>query len=307
MKSRRPSSDHWRSSKTRATVPVAAIRSKNVRHAAKSSSRPPGGVSSTPSRTSSRGSIQRRSSGSGTCRARTSATFVRVVWSSSPSASPARRRTISPSAQKVTPSPYDGDRPRCHQTVSTTPSRYFSSSQARRLLPIPACPTSETSRARRSRPATWNCSLRKRSSSPRPTNGGSRTSARWRPPRSAMTRSARNAGTGAVLPLSSVSPAASKAIADAAARLVASPTRTVPGGATDWSRDAVLTRSPATMPWFVAPRVTAASPVRTPGPGPQVQAGAGAQRGDRVDDVEGGPDGSLGVVLDERSGRPTSP
>ena len=37
-----------------------------------------------------------------------------------------------------------------------------------------------------------------------------------------------------------------------------------PGGATDWRRDAVLTRSPATSPWLEAPSVTAASPVSTP-------------------------------------------
>ena len=68
-------------------------------------------------------------------------------------------------------------------------------------------------------------------------------------------------------------PAGSKAIAPAAARCVASPTRTTPGAAADWRRDAVLTRSPATMPSFVAPIVTAASPVRTPArarmPGPR--------------------------------------
>ena len=55
--------------------------------------------------------------------------------------------------------------------------------------------------------------------------------------------------------------------------MVASPTRTVPGSATDWSRAATLTRSPATMPWLVAPIVTAASPVSTPArawmPGPR--------------------------------------
>ena len=45
---------------------------------------------------------------------------------------------------------------------------------------------------------------------------------------------------------------------------MASPTSTVPGSAADWMRDAVLTRSPATMPWPSAPSVTAASPVRTP-------------------------------------------
>ena len=48
------------------------------------------------------------------------------------------------------------------------------------------------------------------------------------------------------------------------ARFVDSPTRTVPGSAADWIREAVLTRSPATIPCPSAPRVTAASPVRTP-------------------------------------------
>ena len=67
---------------------------------------------------------------------------ARVVASSSVSARPARLRTISPSAQNVIPSPYAGERPVCHQTVSTTPSRYFDSSHSRRLLPDPATPMS---------------------------------------------------------------------------------------------------------------------------------------------------------------------
>ena len=46
--------------------------------------------------------------------------------------------------------------------------------------------------------------------------------------------------------------------------MVASPTSTVPGAAADWRRLAVLTMSPATIPWLVAPIVTAASPVKTP-------------------------------------------
>ena len=99
--------------------------------------------------------------------------------------------------------------------------------------------------------------------------------------------------TGAALPLSSCSPAASKAMAADAARWVASPTSTVPGGATDCSRLAVLTRSPATMPWSVAPRVTAASPVRTPARA----CDARAQAGHRVDELERRADGTLGVVL----------
>ena len=132
-----------------------------------------------------------------------------------------------------------------------------------------------------------------RSSSARPTKGGSRTSERPRPPRSATTRPARQAGTGAALPLRTCSPAGSKAIARDAARIVASPTRTVPGGATDWSREAVVTRSPATMPWPVAPTVTAASPVRTPARACDPR----AERRDRVEQLEGGPNCALGVVL----------
>ena len=48
------------------------------------------------------------------------------------------------------------------------------------------------------------------------------------------------------------------------ARFVDSPTRTVPGSAADCTREAVLTRSPATIPSPVAPSVTVASPVMTP-------------------------------------------
>ena len=263
-KSSRPSSDHWRSSTTKATVPVSASRSKKVRQAANSSVRPPAGDSPIPSRTSILGSIQARSVSSGMCCATIAVIAARVASSSSPSVRLARRRIISPSAQNVTPSPYDGDRPRCHQTCSTTPSRYFSSSQASRLFPIPAWPTSETRRARRSRPVAWNCSLRNRSSSVRPTNGGSRASGRRAPPRSPTTRIARHAGTGAVLPLSSLSPAATNSTAGSAAMRVASPTSTVPGAATDWSRAAVLTMSPVTIPWPSAPTLTAAAPVSTP-------------------------------------------
>ncbi len=118
---------------------------------------------------------------------------------------------------------------------------------------MPPGPMTLTRRGRRSRPVAWNRSLSRRSSSSRPTNGASRASLRLRPPRSATTRRARQAGTGAAFPLSACSPAGSKAIARDAARSVASPTSTVPGAATDWSREAVLTMSPATIPWLVAP------------------------------------------------------
>ncbi len=141
---------------------------------------------------------------------------------------------------------------------------YLRNSQARRVLPKPAGPITEIRRARPSRVVAWNMSLNRRSSSSRPTKGASSVSRLFRPPTSATTRAARQASTGACLPLRCCSPAFSKAIAFEAARWVASPTRTVPGWATLWSRLAVLTRSPATMPWFVAPIVTAASPVSTP-------------------------------------------
>ena len=124
------------------------------------------------------------------------------------------------------------------------------------------------------------------------------------PPRRATTRSARYAGTGAALPLSTCSPAGSKAIASDAAWYVVSPTRTVPGGATDWRRDAVLTRSPATIPWFVAPRVTAASPVSTPARTPELCADLIAERLDRGDQVERAADRALGVVLEGGRGAP---
>ena len=62
----------------------------------------------------------------------------------------------------------------------------------------------------------------------------------------------------------------------------------------------MLTRSPATMPWFVAPRVTAASPVSTParasrsGPRPRTASTSSSA----------GPDGALGVVLVGDRGAP---
>ncbi len=113
---------------------------------------------------------------------------------------------------------------------AATPSTYFSSSHARRLFPIPAIPTTEARRARPSRVVAWSRSLRSCSSSSRPTKGGSTRLLRPAPRRPATTRTARHAGTGAVLPRRSCSPAASKTIASPAARSVASPTSTVPGG-----------------------------------------------------------------------------
>ena len=112
MKSSRPLSAQWRSSNRRTVVPRSAMRSKKIRHAANNTSRPPAGACSTPSSVSSAGSTQRRSCSSFTKSATVAAIRCRVVASSSFSASPTRRRTISPSAQKAIPSPYAGERPR---------------------------------------------------------------------------------------------------------------------------------------------------------------------------------------------------
>ncbi len=82
---------------------------------------------------------------------------------------------------------------------------------------------------------------------------------------------------------------------------VASPTSTVPGAArTTGAGEAVLTMSPATMPWLVAPIVTAASPVRTPARASIPEPSAA----DRIDELQAGPDGALGVVLAGDRGAP---
>ena len=152
----------------------------------------------------------------------------------------------------------------CHHTSSVSPSTYFSNSHDRRDLPIPAGPLTRTRCARPVSALVWKRSFTRRSSRSRPTNGASRPDDRPSPPRLATTRRARQSRIGSVLPFSSCSPASSKAIAASAAARVDSPTRTVPGSAADCTRDAVFTRSPATMPSLVAPMVTAASPVSTP-------------------------------------------
>ena len=170
---------------------------------------------------------------------------------------------------------------------------YLVSSHAIRLLPTPGTPVIDTRRGRLSRAVARTRSRSRRNSSSRPTNGASIWSVRPRPPRSATIRMARKAGTGATLPLSTWSPAGSKAMAEFAACSVCSPTRTVPGAATLWRRDAVLTMSPATRPWLVAPTVIAASPVRTPARAWM----PGTERADTVDQVERGTDCAFGVVV----------
>ena len=159
---------------------------------------------------------------------------------------------------------------------------------------MPAGPMTETRRARRSRLVAWNRSLSRRSSSSRPTNGASSVSARFRPPTLGDDAERPPGGDRGGLALEGL--LAGRLEGDRArSRPAGSPRRRGPSraAATDCRRDAVLTRSPATIPWFVAPSVTAASPVRTP-----ARAWIdGPERPDRVDELEACADGPLGVVL----------
>ena len=113
MKSSRPGSAQWRSSKTSTVGPRSAIRSKSVRQAAVSSSVLPVAAPSRPSRAARRGSTRARSSASARYSAVIAASFDRATSGGSDSAIRARPRTISPSAQNASPSPYAGDRPWC--------------------------------------------------------------------------------------------------------------------------------------------------------------------------------------------------
>ena len=99
MKSRSALSAHWRSSNTMTTGFSPASRSKNSRHALNSSSGSREARSSKPRRCATRGSTHWRSSGSGMCCSVASRNFSIAEAGSSPSAMPARDRTISASAQ----------------------------------------------------------------------------------------------------------------------------------------------------------------------------------------------------------------
>ena len=228
--------------------------------------------------------------------------FARVVASSSVSARPARPRTISPSAQNVIALAVGRRAAVVPPDVLDDAVDVLHELPREPALADPAGPDDRHEPRAASRGGRVEQVLEQPQLVVAPDERRlERRRARLRPPRSATTRSARHAGTGRALPLSACSPAGSKAIAVRRRALdVASPTSTVPGGATDWSRAAVLTRSPATMPWFVAPSVTAASPVSTPArawmPGPSAA--------DGVDQLERGADRALGVVLAGDRGAP---
>ena len=173
-------------------------------------------------------------------------------------------------------------------------------SQASRLLPIPAGPRTETRRARCSRPVAWNSSLRRRSSSARPTNGASSASVRLRPPRSATTRSGAPGGDGEDLALEGLlagglegdrpagGPLGRLADEDRAGggdRLEAG------GGVDEVARDHPLVGGPEGHRGLAG---------QDPRPGRD----AGTQDPDRVDELEPGAHRPLGVVLPGDRGSP---
>ena len=245
-------------------MPRSEIRSKSVRQAASNSSRSPGGRGLQPEQGREArlhpGPLRRVGDVLAERRRQLLARRRRVValGDAGPARGPSRRapRTRDPPRTPGSGRGASRCRPPRRRRTSPAPTR-GGSSRSRR--------SPRSRRGGRARRASVACrrSLRSCSSSSRPTNGGSTRLLRPAPRRPATTRTARHAGTGAVLPRRSCSPAASKTIASPAARWVASPTSTVPGGAAPWRREAVLTRSPATIPWPCAPTTAAASPVST--------------------------------------------
>ena len=177
---------------------------------------------------------------------------------------------------------------------------YFSSSQASRLLPIPPAPVIETSRARRSRPVRGDQVLEQ----PQllvPADerrleqvGAALAAALGDDPQRAPGRDRR------LLALERLLARLLEGDGRARGALGGLAHEHGAGLGDGLEAAAVLTRSPATMPWFVAPRVTAASPVRTPARAWIV----GPRLLDGVDEVEAGPDGTLGVVLAGGRGAP---
>ena len=267
MKSSRPSSAHWRSSKTRTAVPLArdpleegpprreqllaAARRRRL-EAEQGEQRAARSSAARPRRSRTRSSV--------------AATARAVVGSSSASAIPARRRTISPSAQNVMPSPYEGDRPRCQQIVLDHAVEV--------LLELPGEPALADAGLADDRHEPGAPLARRRvellleeaqlvvpadERRPRARRPGRRRPVRATTRDGAPRRHRRGLALEHLL----------------AGRLEGDAPRRAPGGSPrrrgrcpavrpDWRRVAVLTRSPATMPWLVAPTVTAASPVSTP-------------------------------------------
>ena len=164
---------------------------------------------------------------------------------------------------------------------------------------MPAMPVTDSRRALLSSADAWKRSLIWRSSRARPTKGASSPWDLSEPRRPDTTRSARHSGDrlGLALELERACVLVDDRLPRSPGRVDVADAAPCPGSALDWMRDAVLTRSPATMPSPTAPSVTAASPVSTPARARSPGAELAAERGDGREQVERCAHRSLGVVL----------
>ena len=303
MKSSVPGSAQWRSSKRRTTSRSPAIRSKNVRQALKSSPAPTSGASPIPRRTG------------GPARPVALLALGDEAGHRRRDLRAGRRRVVG--LDEVRPAPdHLAEGPEGHalavrgRAALVPVDALDDAVDVLQELPGEAALADAALAGDRDEPdaslprGRVEEVLEEPELRSRPTNGASRRSPRPRPPRSATTRRARHAGTGAALPLSSCSPAASKAIALDAARCVASPTRTAPGGATDWR--------PARRVDEVAGDHPLAEGAERDGGLAGQDAGAGGQArrprpADGVDEVEARPGPRARHRPRARSGRPRRP
>ncbi len=296
-KSSRPSSAQCRSSKTRTsglTLGHGHQEAAPGREASRRGGRPRLAprlepdkrreVSLAPSRPRARSAIT-ASTVSSSFRLRSSIASVSRI--------PAAAFTISPDAQKLTPSPYGRDRPRCQETGPSSPV----SSELDQLVDEPRLPDS------RHADEVTSCG------STLLAHAGERVSKQAELPLAADERRAPQAldadghpgaqrlpdrRSAAPFPSAPVGGGPPYSIAASVARYVASSTRIEPGAAAVWSRAAVLTTSPEAMPSPLsgrASRATSASPVVIP------MRTSSSPSGERVADRERRAHRTLRVVL----------
>ena len=155
------------------------------------------------------------------------------------------------------PSPYERQRPRRTSAESPTRSR---KSATRRDFPIPAGPSSVTSRHERSSRTSSKSRQRRLRSRFRPTRSAS--GLRASPSESGRTSSRENAPTGSAFPLRTRGSTASTRTASRTRLCVSAPMNTSPAPAACSSRAATLTASPVTSVSPSPPTTT--SPVLIP-------------------------------------------
>ncbi len=206
MNSSMGTSAQCRSSKINTSRPSYASASTNRRHAVNSSSRGASDVP-TPMSGARRRRIQSRCAGSSTTASTASASFAPASSGSSESRMPACAFTISPNAQKPTPSPYGRQRPCRNRIRSGSSSMNAENSRINRVLPTPGSPITVTSCGEPPRASCSRyCSILRKTwrsvadSSARPTNVV-RCCSRGSTPMTLRARSGRQIASGSRLAL----------------------------------------------------------------------------------------------------------